>query len=124
MLRPRVTKIENNVFWLNLLFFFTIGAIITWYLLRNRSSRQLGGKLNENLVKFYSASWCPHCRNFEDTWNELKTKFPNWKFEKIDCSNGQCKVNGYPTLTITKNGVEQEIKFNRNDLNAWKSSLE
>lgn len=72
---------------------------------------------NPVTVKYYSADWCPHCKNFADTWNKLVETFKNQSniiLKKIDMtaqnvaqkikSELKLKNNapfpGYPTVTV------------------------
>jgi len=60
-------------------------------------------------VKKFSATWCGPCRMLAPVMNEIKTKYPNVKFEDIDIDEYTEDVEKYgvtsvPTVIIEKNG--------------------
>ncbi len=60
-------------------------------------------------VKKFSATWCGPCRMLAPVMNEIKSKYPNVKFEDIDIDDYNEDVETYavtsvPTVIIEKNG--------------------
>ena len=60
-------------------------------------------------VKKFSATWCGPCRMLAPVMNEIKTKYPNVKFEDIDIDEYTEDVEKYsvtsvPTVIIEKDG--------------------
>jgi len=60
-------------------------------------------------VKKFSAAWCGPCRMLAPVMNEIKSKYPNVKFEDIDIDEYNEDVEKYsvtsvPTVIIEKNG--------------------
>ena len=60
-------------------------------------------------VKKFSAEWCGPCRMLAPVMNEIKTKYPNVRFEDIDIDEYTEDVEKYsvtsvPTVIIEKNG--------------------
>ena len=60
-------------------------------------------------VKKFSATWCGPCRMLAPVMNEIKSKYPNVKFEDIDIDEYNEDVEKYsvtsvPTVIIEKNG--------------------
>lgn len=60
-------------------------------------------------VKKFSASWCGPCRMLAPVMNEIKSKYPNVKFEDIDIDmyvedTEKYSVTSVPTVIIEKNG--------------------
>ncbi len=60
-------------------------------------------------VKKFSAAWCGPCRMLAPVMNEIKSKYPNVKFEDIDIDDYNEDVETYsvtsvPTVIIEKNG--------------------
>ena len=60
-------------------------------------------------VKKFSAIWCGPCRMLAPVMNEIKSKYPNVKFEDIDIDEYSEEVEKYaitsvPTVIIEKNG--------------------
>jgi thioredoxin 1 len=60
-------------------------------------------------VKKFSAAWCGPCRMLAPVMNEIKSKYPNVKFEDIDIDEYNEDVETYavtsvPTVIIEKNG--------------------
>ena len=58
-------------------------------------------------VKKFSATWCGPCRMLAPVMNEIKTKYPNVKFEDIDIDLDYESVEKYgvssvPTVIIEK----------------------
>lgn len=64
-------------------------------------------------VKKFSAVWCGPCRMLAPVMNEIKSKYPNVKFEEYDVDNEVDEVTKYgvtsvPTVIIEKNGQLHE----------------
>ncbi len=64
-------------------------------------------------VKKFSAAWCGPCRMLAPVMNEIKSKYPNVKFEDIDIDDYNEDVETYavtsvPTVIIEKNGQLHE----------------
>tara|TARA_Y100000589_G_scaffold327871_1_gene370667 strand:- start:297 stop:647 length:351 start_codon:yes stop_codon:yes gene_type:complete len=66
-------------------------------------------------VTLYHANWCGHCKNFKPTWDGLKSFFQenNIEFaEYEDTANPKeiedAKVEGFPTIRITKDNNEYD----------------
>jgi thioredoxin 1 len=64
-------------------------------------------------VKKFSAVWCGPCRMLAPVMNEIKSKYPNVKFEEYDVDNEVDEVMKYgvtsvPTVIIEKNGQLHE----------------
>jgi thioredoxin 1 len=64
-------------------------------------------------VKKFSAVWCGPCRMLAPVMNEIKSKYPNVKFEDIDIDEYTSEVEKYgvtsvPTVIIEKNGQLHE----------------
>jgi len=60
-------------------------------------------------VKKFSAAWCGPCRMLAPVMNEIKSKYPNVKFEEYDVDDEVDEVEKYgvtsvPTVIIEKNG--------------------
>jgi thioredoxin 1 len=60
-------------------------------------------------VKKFSAIWCGPCRMLAPVMNEIKSKYPNVKFEEYDVDDEVDEVEKYrvtsvPTVIIEKNG--------------------
>lgn len=60
-------------------------------------------------VKKFSATWCGPCRMLTPVMNEIKTKYPNVKFEDIDIDEyredtEKYSVTSVPTVIIEKDG--------------------
>jgi thioredoxin 1 len=60
-------------------------------------------------VKKFSATWCGPCRMLAPVMNEIKSKYPNVKFEDIDVDEYNQDIEKYsvtsvPTVIIEKNG--------------------
>ena len=60
-------------------------------------------------VKKFSAVWCGPCRMLAPVMNEIKSKYPNVKFEEYDVDVEVDEVMKYgvtsvPTVIIVKNG--------------------
>jgi thioredoxin 1 len=60
-------------------------------------------------VKKFSAVWCGPCRMLAPVMNEIKSKYPNVKFEEYDVDNEVDEVTKYgvtsvPTVIIERNG--------------------
>lgn len=80
-------------------------------------------------VKKFSAVWCGPCRMLAPVMNEIKTKYPNVKFEDIDIDEDYESVQKYgvssvPTVIIEKDnqllerfvGLQSKIAY-QNALN-------
>jgi len=64
-------------------------------------------------VKKFSAVWCGPCRMLAPVMNEIKSKYPNVKFEDIDVDEYNDDIQKYgvtsvPTVIIEKNGQLHE----------------
>lgn len=64
-------------------------------------------------VKKFSAVWCGPCRMLAPVMNEIKSKYPNVKFEEYDVDDAVDEVEKYgvtsvPTVIIEKNGTLAE----------------
>jgi thioredoxin 1 len=64
-------------------------------------------------VKKFSATWCGPCRMLAPVMNEIKSKYPNVKFEDIDVDEYNDDIQKYgvtsvPTVIIEKNGQLHE----------------
>ena len=62
------------------------------------------------VVKKFSATWCGPCRALAPVMNEIKTKYPNVKFEDIDIDEDfenvqKYGINSVPTVIIEKDGA-------------------
>ena len=60
-------------------------------------------------VKKFSAVWCGPCRMLAPVMNEIKSKYPNVKFEEYDVDVEVDEVMKYgvtsvPTVIVEKNG--------------------
>ena len=60
-------------------------------------------------VKKFSAIWCGPCRMLAPVMNEIKSKYPNVKFEEYDVDNEIDEVEKYrvtsvPTVIIERDG--------------------
>lgn len=82
--------------------------------LKNGKNIQLGGGENKEVILF-RAEWCPHCKNFEQSWNNLSNDLENenTKFVIVEdtdtdlinqYSNEDVKAKGFPTLFVKANG--------------------
>ena len=74
----------------------------------------------ENLVIFFYAPWCGHCKIFEPEYQKASSilKKENIFLAKIDCSNNNLssqkyKINGFPTIIFFKNGMPYEFQGGR-----------
>ena len=81
-------------------------------------SKQTGGgneELSQKEVYLFKAEWCPHCKSFKPTWDELSQKFSNkYKFITYDSDKNKTEiknwlVKGFPTI-ILKDG-EKAIEY-------------
>ena len=60
----------------------------------------------ESKFVFFSADWCPHCRDFQSTWDELK-KQTNIKFIQIPHTKASgYDVDAYPMLRFYPQGLQ------------------
>ena len=64
-------------------------------------------------VKKFSAVWCGPCRMLAPVMNEIKSKYPNVKFEEYDVDVEVDEVMKYgvtsvPTVIVEKNGQLHE----------------
>lgn len=69
------------------------------------TTENLVGSSNKNLV-YYSMDGCPHCKKFDETWEQLKeknsTKIGLRKVDSKSCG-GECQnnnVQGFPTILL------------------------
>jgi thiol-disulfide isomerase/thioredoxin len=67
-----------------------------------------GGVKNQTKPTLYlfKAEWCPHCRDFKSTWDNLKSnmdskvEFVMFDSEKNANEIQQYNIEGYPTLIL------------------------
>jgi len=45
--------------------------------------------VNERVVAYFTASWCPPCRTISPVFSTLSSKYSDVKFLKIDVSEGR-----------------------------------
>ena len=71
----------------------------------------------DNLIIFFYAPWCGHCKGFEPEYHKasLILKKENITLAKIDSSNNKLsaekyKINGFPTILFFKKGVQIEFE--------------
>ena len=65
------------------------------------------------VVKKFSAPWCGPCRMLAPVFEQVKTGFPNVKFEEYDVDVEvdevtKHSVTSVPTVVVVKDGVEVE----------------
>jgi len=88
----------------------TIGAGLEGF-----EADELTPKDGETVVALFAADWCPHCRDYKPTWQEVQeqAKKKNEKrvrFVTVDCTDknpypGKYDIEGYPTVVaISSNG--------------------
>ena len=71
----------------------------------------------ENLIIYFYAPWCGHCKTFEPEYQKSSKilKKDNIYLAKIDSSNNNLsaqkyKINGFPSILFFKNGVPFEFE--------------
>lgn len=71
---------------------------------KNNYSIPIIKKINiKYYLKYYFATWCPHCNTFKPIWDNHKDKYNNIEFIEIDCSNKDPNlpyIDGYPTIVL------------------------
>lgn len=80
--------------------------IIFFFIYMYRSIPEHFEQSTKKVVLYYSPT-CGHCHAFMDTWNKFEM-FANSNKNmytiatKINCSENECKVDGYPTVLLYK----------------------
>jgi thiol-disulfide isomerase/thioredoxin len=92
---------------------------------KNKDSINMsGGSYNsseDKKIYLFKANWCPHCRVFKSTWNNLKNefkdriKFITYDSEKHSEEIKSFKIEGYPTIILTVGNKAIEYVGPRND---------
>jgi len=66
-----------------------------------------GAPISDKTIYLFKAEWCPHCKVFKSTWEELKKEFKSKiKFVAYDSVENakeikSFKIEGYPTIILT-----------------------
>ena len=89
--------------------------------------KQSGGSNdNKKTVILFKAEWCGHCKNFKDTWLNLKTKY-NDKYDFItydaDMNSKEVSsfnIKGFPTLLVQNKKKIVEYNGSRDENNIIK----
>jgi len=59
---------------------------------------------SSKFLTYYSMDGCPHCKNFDETWNSLKTENKtSVGLRKVDSKNSEASSNGvqgFPTILL------------------------
>jgi thiol-disulfide isomerase/thioredoxin len=115
----------SEVLWIlvGVLALLFLAWVFTMNKSNNNDSNRVAGASRNMIVRCYSAGWCGACRRFAPQWQELVDMLGSqFDMRKMDCTdskeaavylqkvlkNGQ-KITGYPTVTIQRNGDEEEI---------------
>ena len=79
-----------------------------------------GGVKNKPTLYLFKAEWCPHCRDFKSTWDNLKNNmeskvdFVMFDSEKNAAEIKQYNIEGFPTLILKAGGKAIEYVGPRN----------
>lgn len=76
------------------------------------SLSMLGGgkKQDKTTLYLFKAEWCPHCKDFKSTWNNLKSNMESKvDFVMFDSDENaaeikQYNIEGFPTLILKAGG--------------------
>tara|TARA_B110000285_G_C15118681_1_gene615715 strand:+ start:847 stop:1317 length:471 start_codon:yes stop_codon:yes gene_type:complete len=88
-------------------------------------------RVSEAELLFFSADWCPHCKNAKPEWDSFKKEYDGKEmgFYKINCQSVDCtdgeneliqkySIDGYPTVIMIKDN--ERVNF---DAGITESSL-
>ena len=88
-------------------------------------------RVSEAELLFFSADWCPHCKNAKPEWDSFKKEYDGKEmgFYKINCQSIDCtdgenaliqkySIDGYPTVIMIKDN--ERVNF---DADITESSL-
>lgn len=86
--------------------------------LKNQKKSLVGGSANKNTLYLFKAEWCGHCTALKSLWNELKNdnelkkkiNFVEYDADKNPKEVKEAKIQGYPTLILTKNNKSIEYE--------------
>jgi protein disulfide-isomerase A6 len=90
--------------------------------------KNLSGGSNLNTLYLFKAEWCGHCKNFKNTWNELKNTLGNeinlvaYDADKDAETIKNYNIDGYPTLILKSNNKAIEYVGSR-DLDSIKNFI-
>lgn len=58
---------------------------------------------NKNKIVLYYTNWCGFCKQFTPIWTAFEQMNKDKLIiDKVDCSNGDCDVAGFPTVKLYK----------------------
>lgn len=136
-LMKQVTKFFKSLKFIDILFLFTITAILFFFLRPQRVAEGFNNyapvKDECNFVLFY-ADWCPHCQAIKSDWNKLEKEMNGQSVngvkvnvKKVHCPDNEtsCKANqveSYPTIILFTDGQQNEYSGGRS-LEGFKSYL-
>jgi thiol-disulfide isomerase/thioredoxin len=103
----------------------TVAPVAPTKMVEGFEGDELTPKDGETVVALFAADWCPHCRDYKPTWQEIienakKKEEKRVRFVTVDCSDknpypGKYEIKGYPTVVaITPSGSKHIT--NRNSL--------
>jgi len=102
---------------------FIVAAILAyrWYLkstIENLKTSDIANnnrRISEAQILFFSADWCPHCKNAKPEWDSFAKEYNGKEIghykldcQSIDCTDGEndliqkYSINGYPTVIMIK----------------------
>jgi thiol-disulfide isomerase/thioredoxin len=86
---------------------------------------ELTPRNGETVVALFAADWCPHCRDYKPTWQEIieaarKKKESRVRFVTVDCTDknpypGKYDIEGYPTVVAISSSGHKHLT-SRNSL--------
>ena len=93
---------------------------------------ELTPKNGETVVALFAADWCPHCRDYKPTWQEVqeqakKKNETKVRFVTVDCTDnnpypGKYDIEGYPTVVAISASGHKHVT-SRNSLEGILQSL-
>jgi len=114
----------------NIILFFVLFVIICYWV-NNYSNlgftfNRVNSVIRENFgsskfLTFYNMEGCPHCKNFEETWGNLKTQNKSSVgLRKVDSKNPEASSNGiqgFPTILLVDASFKKIEECPTRDLN-------
>ena len=72
-------------------------------------------------IYLFKAEWCPHCRIFKPTWDQLQKKMKSVEFITLDSDANareikKFKIEGYPTIILMNGGKAIEYVGPRDEM--------